>query len=81
MTNLTGWLNAKKISLDVKKTELAIFKHKKQKLECPIRIKLSRKRFYPSNSVKHHGNKIGENLKWKDDIHDIATKLNRANAL
>ena len=33
----------------------------------PIRIKLSVK--------------IDENLNWKDHIHNIATKLNRANAL
>ena len=81
MKNLTDWLNANKISLNVKKTELVIFKHKKKKLECPVRIKLSRKRLYPSNSIKYLGVKIDENLNWKDHIHDIATKLNRANAL
>ena len=81
MKNLTDWLNANKISLNVKKTELVIFKHKKKKLECRIRIKLSRKRLYPSNSIRYLGVKIDENLNWKDHIHDIATKLNRANAL
>ena len=81
MKNLTGWLNANKISLNVKKTELVIFKHKKKKLECPVRIKLSRKRLYPSNSIKYLGVKIDENLNWKDHIHDIATRLNRANGL
>ena len=30
MKNLPNWLNANKISLNVKKTELEIFKHKKQ---------------------------------------------------
>ena len=69
------------ISLNVEKTELVIFKHKKKKLECPIRIKLSRKRLYPSNSIKYLGVKIDKNLNWNDHIHDIATKLNRANAL
>ena len=34
MKNLTDWLNANKISLNVKKNELVIFKHKKKKLEC-----------------------------------------------
>ena len=58
MKNLTDWLNANKISLNVKKTELAIFKHKKKKLECPVRIKLSRKRLYPSNSIKYLGVEI-----------------------
>ena len=81
MKSLTDWLNANKISPNVKKTELAIFKHKKKKLECPIGIKFSRKRPYPSNSMKNVGVKTDENLNWKDHIHNIATKLNRANAI
>ena len=36
MKNLTDWLNANKISLNVKKTELVIFKHKKKKLELSL---------------------------------------------
>ena len=51
--NLTDWLNTNKISLNVEKTELVIFKPKKKKLECPIKIKLSRKRLNPSNSIKY----------------------------
>ena len=31
--------------------------------------------------MKYLGLKIDENLNWKDQNHDIATKLNRANAL
>ena len=81
MKNLTNWLNANKISLNIKKTELVIFKHMNKKLECPIKIKLSRKRLYPSKSVKYLGLKIDESLDWKVQTHDIATKLNRANAL
>ena len=49
-----------KSHLMLKKTELVIFKHKKKKLECPIRIKLSRKRLYPSNSIRYLGVKIDE---------------------
>ena len=43
MKNLTDWLNANKISLNVKKTELVIFKHKKKKLECPLESSLAGK--------------------------------------
>ena len=75
--NLTYWLNANKISLNVKKTELVIFKHQRKKLDSPIKIKLSRKRLYPSKSVKYLVIKIDENLNWKQHIHDIAIKLNR----
>ena len=49
MKNLTYWLNANKIALNIKKkNKLEIFKYKSKKLECPIKVKLSRKRSYPS---------------------------------
>ena len=74
--NLTYWLNANRIS------KLVIFKHQRKKLDSPIKIKFNLKRLYPSKSVKYLGiNKIDENLNWKQHIHDIAIKLNRANAL
>ena len=63
----------RKFHLMLKKTELVIFKHKKKKLECPTRVKLSRKKLYPSNSIRYLGVKIDENLNQKDHIHDIAT--------
>ena len=65
----------------MKKTELAIFKHQRKKLDSPIKIKPSHKRLYPSKSVKYFGIKIDENLNWKQHIHDIAIKFNRTNAL
>ena len=73
MKNLTDWLNANKTSLNIWKTEQVVFKHKKKKLECPIRIKINRKSLYPSNSVKHLGVEINYNLNWEDHIHDVAT--------
>ena len=81
LKNLTYWLNANRISLNVKKTELVIFKHQRKKLDSPIKIKLNRKRLHLSKSVKYLGIKIYENLNWKQHIHDITIKLNRANAL
>ena len=67
--------------IECEKTELVIFKHQRKKSDSPIKIKLSRKRLYPSKSVKYLGIKIDENLNWKQHTHDIALKLNRANAL
>ena len=81
MENLTVWLNANMISLNVEKTELVIFKHQRKKLGTEIKIKLNRKRLYPSQSVRYLGIKIDQNLNWKDHINDIAVKLNRVNAL
>ena len=67
--------------MNVKKTELVIFKLQRKKIDGPIKIKLNRKRLYPSKSVKYLGIKTDENLNWKQIIHDIAIKLNRAMSL
>ena len=81
MKNLTVWLNANKISLNVEKTEKVIFKHQRKKLDTEIKIKLNEKRLYPSQSVWYLGIKIDHNMNWKNHINDNAVKLNRANAL
>ena len=81
MKNLTDWLNANKISLNVQKTELVIFKHQRKKIDSEVKIKLSRKRLYPTDSVKYLGIRIDKNLNWKCHVSEIAIKFNRANAL
>ena len=53
MRNLTDWLNAIKISLNVQKTELVLFKHQRKVIDSEVKIKLSRKRLYPTDSVKY----------------------------
>ena len=40
------------ISLNVKKTEMVIFKSKQKKFDGDLKIKLSDKRLYPTESVK-----------------------------
>ena len=65
----------------MEKTELVIFKHQRKKPDTETKIKLNRKRRYPSQSVTNLVIKIDQNLNWKDHINDIAVKLNRANAL
>ena len=44
LKHLVNWLNANKISLNVKKTEMVIFKSKQEKLEGDLKIKLCGKR-------------------------------------
>ena len=55
MKNLTVWLNADKMSPNVTKTELVIFKQQKKSLEFLIKFKVNRKRLYPSRTVKYCG--------------------------
>ena len=79
MKNLISWLNANKISLNGQKTELVIFKHKRKKIDSELKIKLSRKQLYPTDSIKYLGIRIHEQLHWK--LNDAAIKSNRANDL
>ena len=79
LKHLLNWLNANKISLNIKK--LIIFKSKQKKLEGDLKIKLCGKRLYPTESVKYLGVKIDANLTWQHHVDDLSIKLNRANAL
>ena len=81
MKHLNNWLSANKISLNVEKTEPVTFKSPRKVLLDEIKIKLSGKRLYPSNSVKYLGIKIDRFLHWDHQVNSIAVKLNRAHTL
>ena len=55
LKNLTNWLNANKISPNVWKTELIVFKPKRKPLDFNIKIKLNEKRLYPTDSMRYLG--------------------------
>ena len=79
LKNLSNWLKANKISLNVGKTELVLFTSSKKQLDCDLKIKLNGKRLYEANSVKYLG--IDRRLTWKQHINHVALKLNKANAM
>ena len=60
---------------------MVIFKSKQKKFKGDLKIKLSGKRLYPTESVKYRGEKIDTNLSWQYHVNDLSVKLNRANAL
>ena len=81
LKHLLNCLTANKISVNVKKTEMIIFKSKQKKLEGDLKITLCGKRLYPTESVKCLGVKIDANLVWQHHVSDLCIKLNRANGL
>ena len=81
LKNLLYWLNTNKISRNVKKTELVVFKSKGKQFDGEIKLKLSHKRLFPTDSLKYLGVKIDGNLSWKSHIDYLPVKLRRANAL
>ena len=62
MKQLNNWLSTIKISLNVVKTELVIFKSSRKVLSDEIKINLTGKRLYLSNTVKYLGVKIDKFL-------------------
>ena len=65
LKNLSNWLNANKISLNVGKTELVLFTSSKKQLDCDLKIKLNGKRLYETDSVKYLGIQIDKRLTWR----------------
>ena len=65
LKRLVNWLNANKISLNVKKTEIVIFKSKQKKFEGDLKIELNGKRLYSTGNVKYLGMKFDTNLSWQ----------------
>ena len=53
LKNLSNWLKANTISLNVGKTELVLFTSSKKQLDCDLNIKLNEKRLYETDSVKY----------------------------
>ena len=78
---LVKWLNANKISLNVKKTKWKSLYLSKRNFEGDLKIKLCGKILYPTESVKYLDVKINTNLSWQYHVNDLSIKLNRANAL
>ena len=60
---------------------MLIFKSKLKKFEGDLKIKLSGKRLYPTESLKYLGVKIDTNLSWQYHVHDLSVKPNRTNLL
>ena len=49
--NLSNWLNANKLSLNVKRMELVIFISRKLKIDSSFKLELDGKRLVPTKSV------------------------------
>ena len=81
LKNLSNWLKANKILLNVGKTELVLFTSSKKQLDCDLKFKLNGRRLYETDSVKHLGIQIDKRLTWKQHINHVALKLNKANAM
>ena len=78
LKNISNWLVANKISLNVNKTEMIIFRNHRRHLNYNLKIKINGKLLQPSNVVKYLGIYIDSHLNWNHQTNITLSKLSRA---
>ena len=78
---LLHWLNANKLSLNIKKTKVLIFDNKKQHNEPDVYINLGGTFIKPSSYTKFLGILIDNKLNWKEHISYITKTIARVNGI
>ena len=81
LSNLVQWLRANKISPNVSKTEIVIFKSHSKQITKLLNVCLSGQKIIPKNRTKYLGVIIDEHLALKEYMIQLRQKLNRTNDL
>ena len=81
LKSLLHWLNANKISLNVTKTEVVIFRAKGKVFDTDLKLKMCGKKLYPSHHVKYLVVYLDEYLNWATHVNQLCVKLIQANAM
>ena len=76
---LSNWLRSNKISLNVNKTEIILFRSmQKGIIHKKLNFRLSGQKITPTNSVRYLGVVLDEHLTWDNHIKTLLPKLSRA---
>ena len=75
------WLKANKISLNVAKTEIILFKHQLKTVKFQFKIKLDGKRLIFKDYVNYLGVLIDKHLNWSHHQEKVAKILRQANGV
>ena len=74
-------MNANKISLNIAKTEVILFKPKSKQLDTDLKLKLCSKRLCTTTHVRYLGILIDDELNWNTHTNNIISKLMRGNSI
>ena len=81
LKHLLHWLNANKISLNVTKAKVVIFRAKGKVFDTDLKLKMCGKILYLSHHVKYLGVYLDEYLNWATHDNHLCVKLVKANAM
>ena len=78
LKSLYEWLCANRLSQNVVKTELLLFRNNLSKNEnFKFTFRLNNKTLYKSHHVKYLGTIIGNKLNWKSHINELTKMLGK----
>ena len=79
---VSDWLNANRLSLNVKKSKLIMFKSKRKVISPEsFSIKLNGFKLEPTENVKYLGLHLDQNLSFDYHINQLSKKLSRSNGI
>ena len=82
LKNLSDWLHANRLSLNVTKTKLLLFHSKNDKTDYnTMNIKIEGFRLKFSDTVKYLEITVDNNLSWDSHIGELSHKLSKANGI
>ena len=81
LSNLVKWLRANKISLNVNKTGIVVFRSPTKQIYKNLNFRLSGQKIEPKCCTKYLGVIIDENLSFNEYMNTLKQKLNRANGI
>ena len=80
LCNLVQWLRANKISLNVNKTEIVVFRSPIKQIYKNLNFRLKEQKIEPKRCTKYLGIII-EHLSFNEYMNTLKQKLNRANGI
>ena len=81
LKNIVHWLRANKISLNTKKTKIALFRAQKTIIKKDMNFQISGQKANIMKETKYLGVIMDEHLTFKNRMDTVKLKLNRANGL
>ena len=78
LNNVSTWLKANKLSINVKKTKLMIFRSRQKTVPITRQIVLDNNALEQVDNTKFLGVYIDQHLEWKTHVNFIAAKISKS---
>ena len=78
---IVRWLHANRVSLNVSKTEIVLFRPKSEKINKKLNFRLIGQKIIPTTHTRYLGIIVDEQFSWNQHLKMLKKKLSRANRL